>query len=212
MAEHAYHHGELPETLMRLAVEHIEREGTEKLSLRALAREAGVSPTAPYRHFPSKQCLLAAIAAQGFNTLEAAHAQIAARKLPPEERAVAMAQTYVEFALENPTSYQLMFGSVLGDFSEYEMLTNAVNASYAEVENLLSDIVAEQGLDADPNLLGGLLWSFVHGLSSLLIGQAPSLDSGSKPMQARIALARDYDTAIRLMFRGIFGLSRESTR
>ena len=54
-----YHHGDLPETLMALALEHIAESGTEKLSLRALAREAGVSATAPYRHFPSKQCLLA---------------------------------------------------------------------------------------------------------------------------------------------------------
>ena len=50
-SEGAYHHGDLPATLMDLALVHIAREGTEKLSLRALAREAGVSPTAPYKHF-----------------------------------------------------------------------------------------------------------------------------------------------------------------
>ena len=54
---------------MSLAIEHIAEEGTEKLSLRALAREAGVSATAPYRHFPTKKCLLAALATRGFDDL-----------------------------------------------------------------------------------------------------------------------------------------------
>ena len=202
----SYHHGELPETLMRLAIDHIERDGTEKLSLRALAREAGVSPTAPYRHFPSKQCLLAAIATQGFHTLSAAHAEIAARQLPVEERAVAMACAYVEFALANPVSYQLMFGTLLGDFSEFDMLYNAVNESYREVDRLLEDIVAAKQLEVDVNLLGGMLWSNVHGISSLLIGQVPQYDDVSKPMQARHALANDYEGAIRLMFKSLFDL------
>ncbi len=64
-----YHHGDLAGTLMEAALQHIAAEGTESLSLRALAREAGVSATAPYRHFPSKQCLLAALATRGFKRL-----------------------------------------------------------------------------------------------------------------------------------------------
>ncbi|MEM7004211.1 MAG: TetR/AcrR family transcriptional regulator [Pseudomonadota bacterium] len=98
-----YHHGELPATLMTLALEHIQAHGTEKLSLRALAREAGVSPTAPYRHFPSKQCLLAAIAAQGFQTLREEHLRTAAKGLAPEPRLQTMAMSYINFAQTSPS-------------------------------------------------------------------------------------------------------------
>ena len=64
-----YHHGGLRNALVSLAVTEIARAGVEKLSLRSLARQAGVSPTAPFRHFPDKQSLLASIAIEGFGEL-----------------------------------------------------------------------------------------------------------------------------------------------
>ena len=64
-----YHHGDLRTTLLRAAEAHIALEGTERLSLRALAREAGVSATAPYRHFDDRQALLVALATDGFDEL-----------------------------------------------------------------------------------------------------------------------------------------------
>ena len=64
-----YHHGGLRRALVSLAVTEIARAGVEKLSLRSLSRQAGVSPTAPFRHFPDKQSLLAGIAIEGFEEL-----------------------------------------------------------------------------------------------------------------------------------------------
>ena len=64
-----YHHGDLREVLLELAVEHIAAVGVERLSIRELARRAGVSATAPFRHFPDKLTLLGALALEGFTEL-----------------------------------------------------------------------------------------------------------------------------------------------
>ena len=195
-----YHHGELPATLMTLAAEHIAARGTEKLSLRALAREAGVSPTAPYRHFQSKQCLLAAIATQGFDTLHDEYVGILVSDRTLEEQAVAMAMAYIRFAAENPVSYQLMFGSVLGDFSHYEMLRSAAAGVYEEVDQMLHALIAAKGLDVDAAQLGGAMWSFLHGLSSLLINEPTLGPRNSKLMLAINAVRDDPQAALRLIF------------
>jgi AcrR family transcriptional regulator len=189
---------------MDLALKSIEEHGTEKLSLRALAREAGVSPTAPYRHFSSKQCLLAAIATQGFHTLRERRQANVDWQLPVEERTVAMALSYVDFAIKNPTAYRLMFGSVLGDFSEFQMLEQAVTAAYEDVDKLLTEIIEHPSLDADSAQLGGVVWSFLHGLSSLIINDVLVGQVDSKPKRAVSALRADYEAALRLMFDRLF--------
>ena len=104
----SYHHGDLADVMMRLAVSHIAAQGTEKLSLRALAREAGVSQSAPYRHFPTKRCLLAAVATQGFNILHQKMLEAIAEEPSAAARFIAMGVAYVEFALAHPTHYHLM--------------------------------------------------------------------------------------------------------
>ena len=124
----AYHHGDLPATLMAMALERIAEEGTEKLSLRALAREAGVSPTAPYKHFPTKRCLLAALATQGFRALGEANGSVAVSGADLEDSFVRMGMAYIRFATGNPTAYQIMFGTVIEDFSEYPELAEAGGA------------------------------------------------------------------------------------
>ncbi len=167
--KNSYHHGELPGVLMALALDHIEASGTEKLSLRALAREAGVSQTAPYRHFPTKRCLLAALATKGFVSLRESMRLAMDDELTVQGRFIAMGEAYVRFALDNPTTYQLMFGAVLGDFSDYDMLHDAAAESYDQVLETLRALIAENNLDEDPMHLGGVVWSGVHGMASLLL-------------------------------------------
>lgn len=198
-----YHHGELPAELMRLALEHIARSGTEKLSLRALAREAGVSQTAPYRHFPTKRCLLAALATDGFRRLRARVSRAIETEKPIEDRFIDMGVAYVEFALDNPTTYHLMFGSVLDDFSDYGMLEEAALLCFEQVQVCKNELIRERGLDADPDQLGGVIWSGVHGIASLLL----SLNSRDEPRRrpndphaARMALGADIEGSVRLLF------------
>lgn len=197
-----YHHGELPGTLMALAIKHIEAQGTEKLSLRALAREAGVSPTAPYRHFPTKKCLLAALATQGFERLRQRVVQAVQASDTIEERFLGLGEAYVGFALDNPTAYRLMFGSVLGDFSAYDMLRTAADQSYEPVQKLLQELIDTRQLSYDITLLGGVVWSGVHGMASLLIDHMDKAESGggSKPGESVRALRDHLRESLQVMF------------
>jgi len=190
---------------MTLATDHIAEFGTEKLSLRALAREAGVSPTAPYRHFPTKKCLLAALATQGFENLGVRTRAVVESDLNVEDRFVAMGVAYIDFAMENPVAYQLMFGSILGDFSEYDMLTAAASATYNEVQRMLQMVIAEKGLDVDVELFGGVTWAGVHGIASLLLNKMQKPETGSAPMASLARLYADKEGALRLMFANIVG-------
>src|SRR6266849_10299695 len=94
-----YHHGDLPAALLRAAGKTLERRGIGALSLREAARRAGVSHNAPYRHFPDRESLLAAIAAEGFAMLGERLKGQAGRK---------KAEAYVRFAIENPQRFRLM--------------------------------------------------------------------------------------------------------
>jgi len=202
-----YHHGDLRETLMQAALESIEAHGTEQLSLRALAREAGVSATAPYRHFPSKRCLLAALITRGFRDLEHSVRQASeGAGNDPGERLLAAGLGYVAFALEHPTRYHLMFSTVLGDFSEYRELQQAAESSYAVVLAIIAELLARPGApDLSVAEAGGICWTAVHGLSSLLLfgrdrGPARSAQS---PMGSLALLEQDPERALRRLLRGL---------
>ena len=186
-----YHHGELPKTLMTLALAAIAEGGTEKLSLRALARQAGVSATAPYRHFESKQDLLAALATQGFEALGERTQAANDPSLSVEERMLAVAETYVQFACDNPVAYQLMFGAILGDFANSEMLQAAAARAYEDVYTLLAEVIQSKGLGVDVDELGGVVWATVHGMASLLISNVNVGEPESAPMRALATLLKN---------------------
>jgi AcrR family transcriptional regulator len=167
--QNAYHHGDLRQTLIDAAVRHIDQEGTEGLSLRALAREAGVSATAPYRHFESRTALLAAIATQGFEELDRAMIYDPERlRREPLMVLYEAGLTYVDYARRNMVKYHLMFGDAIGDFSPYADLLAAAEASYGRFEGILEGGVAAGALEAvEIRELGGTLWSLVHGLAGV---------------------------------------------
>lgn len=148
-----YHHGDLPPALLKAAGKILEKEGLAGLSLRELARRAGVSHNAPYRHFADRDALLAALATEGFALLGkhlAAHAG--------QESAAA----YVRFALDNPQRFRLMFGGQIA-YDRYPELRAQANAAYAGLEKQFSQYGSEAGIAA------AAAWSLVHGLSNLLL-------------------------------------------
>ena len=140
-----YHHGDLRAALLQTAGKVLEKEGRGELSLRELARRAGVSHNAPYRHFPDRDRLLAALAAEGFEMLGDA-----LEKRPRRE----MGEAYVEFALAHPQRFRLMFG---GHFE---------HADRRAYEGLLKSF-ADLGEDAQ--YAAAAAWGLVHGLSHLLL-------------------------------------------
>ncbi len=120
MASTTYHHGDLKNALIQAGVDILARDGLGGLSLRKVAKQAGVSHTAPYAHFKDKQALIAAISTEGFKQL---HSQIESVKktyrAKPETLLIETAWAYVQFALNEPDRFKLMFSSVLEKEKEY---------------------------------------------------------------------------------------------
>ena len=182
-AARPYHHGDLPATLIDAALELLAEGGAEALSLRGVARRAGVSPMAPYRHYPDKEHLLAAVAAQGFAAFGAALRQADAAA-PPGQALVAQAVAYVGFALANPAMFRLMFGPPrLGAHAD---LAKAGDAAYGV---LAARVAAEtpEGADREAHVLG--CWSMVHGLALLFLdaGLAGKVQASAEDVTRRVA-------------------------
>ena len=162
-AERPYHHGDLPTTLLDAALELLTEGGTEALSLRAVARRAGVSAMAPYRHYADKEHLLAAVAAQGFAAFRAALCR-ADEGAPAGQALVAQAVAYVRFALDNPAMFRLMFGPPrVGRHGE---LAKSSDSAYGVLANRVAAETPEAS-DREARVLG--CWSLVHGLALLFL-------------------------------------------
>lgn len=167
----SYHHGNLRETLLDAARRLVEADGAGEVSLRAIAREAGVSPAAPYHHFESRRALLAAVAASGFHTLRDAMAD-AATEAPatdgPLGRLQAAGIAYVTFAVDHPELFRLMFSGVVANRSDFPELQGASEATRAVLGSLLApEAGGETGAAIPSPALAA--WSTVHGLAFLLV-------------------------------------------
>lgn len=199
-----YHHGDLRATLLQLAEAQIALAGVEKLSLRALARQAGVSATAPFRHFSDKQALLGALAIDGFNELAQSINEESKASTSLEMRFVGIGVSYIAFAQNFPVHYQLMFGSVLGDFAQQPELQEAAARTYGILDELLMDMRRQEDLAMPIEALGGLVWSTVHGMASLLINIPPAnAQTDVAPRQAVRTLAEDPRGPLKALYRGI---------
>lgn len=204
-----YHHGDLREALMEMACRHIAEQGIEHLSLRALAREAGVSATAPYRHFPTRRCLLAALATRGFRGLQDHVEQaVAPFRERPAHAVFAAGMAYIAYARQHPVHYHLMFGGGIDDFSAYDDLREAADRSYLMIEGMVAEGVACGDLIQEPARgLMAAIWASVHGIASLLIDKplpAPEGAEDALPALSAIDhLRRQPQLALLRLTRGI---------
>jgi AcrR family transcriptional regulator len=157
--------------------------GLPALSLREAARRAGVSPAAPYHHFPSREALVAALARDGFEGMRIAmERELAEAGDDPIERLLASGRGYVTYAIAHPASFQIMFGAArLCDLSQFPDVT----AASEPVGSILMESVARvsrlPGMPAiDLAKLGLFAWSSVHGASWLVLDGAlkPEMTSG----------------------------------
>lgn len=164
-----YHHGDLRATLLTTAMQMLE-EG-DAFSLRALARRAGVSPTAPYRHFADRDALESALAAEGFRDLKSD--LVAKRDLPTTASdLVELGVAYVEFALRRPALFRLMFGNQCDDSNDQRV------RAAAELHDLLALALTRVFPDTDTGALALACWGLVHGLACLhLDGKLPASPS-----------------------------------
>lgn len=163
-----YHHGELREALLDAAEALLAQRGAAGLSLRDVARGAGVSHAAPYHHFAGLPELLAALAERSFQQLGAAM-QAGVDAHPAEARAqlLAIAAAYVDFARRRPARFRLMFGPVLASRRQHPGLDRAAEAAF----RVLLDAATRFDAAAGP-LLALTGWSLAHGVSHLSLDAA----------------------------------------
>jgi AcrR family transcriptional regulator len=165
-----YHHGDLHAALLQAAETILERDGLSGLTLRAAAREAGVSHAAPTHHFGDMSGLLSDLAASGFRKFAASLGAAAAVERSADERMDSMGEAYVTFAREHPSMFLLMFRSERLDHTR-----PALHQAMADAFRLLTRGVSERrgaGAESTPLALMAEIvrsWSMVHGYAMLMI-------------------------------------------
>ena len=190
-SEKTYHHGDLRAALLDAAIQAL--EAGEPFSLRAVARRAGVSPAAPYRHFADREALDSAVAVEGFKDLQADLAA-ALDRVPAASPAPAVITqlgiAYVTFALRRPAVFRLMFGNECDESD-----SDRVRASHG-LHAVLNDVIEALFPGADAPSLSTALWSMAHGLAFL------HLDGKFRPEPAEAVAER-----VRSSVAAIFAIS-----
>ncbi|MER5202664.1 TetR/AcrR family transcriptional regulator [Streptomyces sp. NPDC002825] len=167
----------LRERLVRVGVELVNAEGADALSLREIARRAGVSHGAPRRYFPAHLDLLSAIARQGFAELAARVAEEDPEGAPARQRIETLARVYLDYAGTRRGMYELMFRHDLLESGRLGLRETSLPL-FAH----LTGLVARVRPDADPVLLAGVLWANLHGIAQLWHwGSLPLATGGDDP-------------------------------
>ena len=193
-----YHHGDLRAALIQAGLAILAEGGAQALTLRAAARRAGVSHSAPYRHFADKEALLAAIAEEGFTQL----AQRLEQARGSADRS-ARAQledagwAYVHFAVTHPDHLRVMFGSHIADPERYPGMWAAGARAFAVLVEIIRSGQHAEALSAgEPQQLAFAAWAMVHGLALLLLDrQVPLALRGAYDQEqlVRLCLRQQYD-------------------
>lgn len=182
----AYHHGDLPAVLLSAAEAELEERGVEAFSLRGVARRIGVSHAASARHYQDVSALLTALARLGFERLVATQRSRQSRAAPdPVAQLTAAGRGYVEFALESPALFRLMFASNRPDHGQAE-LARAASEAYGNLQSAVLAKLAEKSsrvTEDDALIESTAAWALAHGLAELLNGKRlklPASISGKK--------------------------------
>jgi AcrR family transcriptional regulator len=192
--ERPYHHGDLRRVIVKAALEILRETQSLEFSLRELARRAGVSHNAPYKHFADKHDLLAAVSGAGFEMLTKRMANEIAGFPSPREQLFALLRAYIDHGVENPALYSLMFGGYLTGPNHGRP---AIELAAAEkTKALLAGVIIAGGAGSaiphtsrnERKIAGAVLacWSLVHGLTLLLADGlvGPNEKSGAVPGSA----------------------------
>jgi len=168
----AYHHGALRSSLIAAARRLIGEHGEDRFSLADACAAAGVSTAAPYRHFADKDDLLDHVVAEGFTDLANRVREAAAQHaVGTETRILEVGRTYLAFGLAEPALFRKMFAQTPGR-STSELVNASGNACFATVLEEVAHYCQANAVDGDTDLVAVQLWTFVHGVTSLVGGGA----------------------------------------
>ncbi|MBR1226565.1 MULTISPECIES: TetR/AcrR family transcriptional regulator [unclassified Bradyrhizobium] len=167
-----YHHGDLREALLQAAERVLERDGLAGLTLRAVAREAGVSHAAPTHHFGDLTGLVSELAAIGFRMFNEAMVTAGNSETLPIMKGLASAKAYVAYAQAHPGMYGVMFRSARLDYSR-PSLHEASDAAFAGLTRGVGasrhEQIPQDGISLDQAAAIARAWSLVHGFTTLLL-------------------------------------------
>ncbi|MDV6235740.1 TetR/AcrR family transcriptional regulator [Leptospira ellisii] len=171
--KNSYHHGDLKRALLDASLRILKEEGYKALSLRKAAAIAGVSQSAPYRHYEDLEALYADIAEEGFKLLSDRQRKLQSkyRKKPLllfRESGVC----YVEFALEFPDLFRIMYGNQIESHSKYKSLVKTEDDSFRIIVEIIRDCQRAGVLSTEDVLTSATsAWTMVHGIAVLLAGK-----------------------------------------
>jgi AcrR family transcriptional regulator len=177
-ARNSYHHGDLRRTVLEGALAEIDAHGPAAISLRSIAKRAGVSHSAPQHHFGDKRGLLSAIAADGYGLL----ADATATAWEQRHQVLDVGMAYVGFAISHRAHFEVMFRPEL--YREDDVAVTAARDRAAAT--LFETVQAGLGPGGDEDVWGGVVgvWSFVHGFSTLWLNGNFYAEVGTNPAAA----------------------------
>jgi AcrR family transcriptional regulator len=206
-----YHHGNLREALLNAALRLISEVGPTAFTLREVARRAGVSHNAPYRHFRDRDELMAAVSIQGYGELTQAMLEAAEQEPDALARLKQAGLAYVKFALRRPEHFTVMFDAPASKPSEklcfnpskmkikYPEVVEAAEQSFRTLMNLVGACQQDGTLPAgDTKMLALFMWSIVHGIAKLAItGRFPFSSKNEVLTFAKYVIENSLPTAVR---------------
>jgi AcrR family transcriptional regulator len=185
----AYHHGDLRNGLLESARAILEEESLAALTLRAVARKAGVSHAAPYRHFPNHEALLVELSIEGFEELRESLVEAAKAHGNESDKIANIGAAYMRFVAQRPALARLMFGGQLPNRDQFPQLGIKADSIGQQIGDALHD-----------SALGLAVWAAVHGLAMLVLENV--IDLGQRrsglhvlPTRAEIILRSLFSTA-----------------
>ncbi len=184
MTDRPYHHPDLRNRLVAETLATVERDGAGAVTISRIAAACGVSVAAPYRHFPNKEALLGAVAAQGFNGLGEALSAAAEASSDARERLVQAGVAYVDYAARHPHLFRLMFSA---DLRERQHV-----AGPAALERL-TVLVDPLDLQVPAAVAVRATWALAHGLAELRLGGMLTFTGDDSEERLRAELATLLD-------------------
>ena len=188
----------------------LESDGVAALSMREVARRAGVTHQAPYHHFADREAVLAELVTRGFDDLARRLARANERADPADPRATVLGSSsaYVGFAIDHPGVFRVMFRPDLCDAARFPAAKEAGERAYGELLRLVGLLHGEAAADAT---LASVYWSVVHGLACLIVdGPLGWGAGGARERRALMKTTLERCADLMLLPRAAVGQSRPS--
>ena len=185
-------HGDVRRLVLDAAIAIIELEGAESLSMREVARRAGVSHQAPYHYFGDRSGIFAAISEEGFTGLAQAFRDVHETEMPATKAGFI---AYLNFAREHVGHFRVMFRNDICGVTTHALTQTAADSAFEELRLMVSRIT---GPEIDPNkafTFAAMLWSLSHGLATLVIdGPLPNKVPPGTDLESQIQAVIDLSS------------------